>query len=56
MKASKGTGWYSATVFQQAILKFYVDADLIPRGMCVSMDCVQKWSLKMGLALRRMVS
>ena len=56
MKTSKGVGFYSATVFKHAILKFYSANNLIPKGMCVEMDCMQKWSLKMGLALRRMVS
>lgn len=56
LTVSKGLGYYSATVFKEAILKHYVDSRLLPKGMQVQMDCIQKWSLKMGLALRRMVS
>ena len=56
LTVSEGVGYYSATVFQQAILRHYVDSRLLPQGMQVQMDCIQKWSLKMGLALRRMVS
>ncbi|CAL1161713.1 unnamed protein product [Cladocopium goreaui] len=56
MMVSRGMGYYSARVFQKSILKFYVDFKLLPRGMQVEMECVQKWSLKMALALRRMAS
>lgn len=55
MTISKGVGFFSSSVFQQAILKHYQDSKLIPRGMQIMMECVQKWALKMGLALRRMV-
>ena len=55
MLVSKGSGYYSAATFKHAILKFYVKNNLIPKGMQVEMDCIQKWSLKMALALRRMV-
>ena len=55
MKASRGAGFYSARVFKHAILQFYEKNKLIPKGMSVEMECVDKWALKMGLALRRMV-
>ncbi len=53
---SKGVGHYSAAVFKLAIEKHYVDRKLIPRGMQVEMDCIQKWSLKMAVALRRLAT
>lgn len=53
-KVSHGLGYFSATLFQQAILKFYDSKSLLPKGMKIEMECAQKWSLKMGLALRRM--
>ena len=55
MVTSKGVGYYSSAVFKDAILKHYVDKKLIPKGMQIEMECIQKWALKMGLTVRRMV-
>lgn len=56
MMVSKGTGHYSAAVFKMAIEKHYSDCKLIPRGMQEEMECIQKWSLKMAIALRRLAT
>ena len=56
MVYSRGVGHYSAHVFKEAILQYYTTHKLLPKGMHSSMECLQKWSLKMGLALRRMAS
>ena len=54
MRVSKGTGRFSAKLLQESILLYYVSSRLLPSGMLPEMDCIQVWSLKMGLALQRL--
>ena len=49
MMVRRGTGYYSARGNSMLTSNSFLE-------MQVEMECIQKWSLKMGLALRRMVS
>ena len=56
MKISRGSGRFSPVILQRAIVIFYKDHGLFPRGITTDMDAIQLWSLKMGRALCRLVS
>ena len=56
MTVSRGTGRFSSLILQEAILAFYKEEKLLPKGLVSSMECVQLWALKMGRALQRLVS
>ena len=46
----------SAYVIREAILKFYDDKKLWPRGLTSAMECIQDWALRMGDAIKRMAA
>ena len=56
MTVSRGTGRFSSLILQEAILAFYKEEKLLPKGLVSSMESVQLWALKMGRALQRLVS
>ena len=56
MKVSRGTGRFSERIIQKAILKFYKDHSLWPRGIVEEMSCIQLWSLKVAKALCRLAA
>ena len=56
MKASRGSGRFGPKVLQKAILAFYNNHKLFPKGITAEMAAVDLWSLKMGRALSRLVS
>lgn len=56
MKASRGTGRFGPKILQKAILAFYAQHKLLPKGMTQEMAAVDLWSLKMGRALSRLVA
>ena len=53
LHSSKGR--FSSHIFTGAILRFYAAKKLFPAGIVKEMECIQKWSLRMGLALQRLV-
>ena len=46
----------SSYVIREAILKFYDDKKLWPRGITSAMECIQDWGLRMGDAIKRMAT
>ena len=46
----------SGYIIAAAIVKFYKDKKLFPRGLHEQMECVEIWSLRMGEAIKKMVS
>ena len=56
MRATKGRGRFSAHLLKIVIIQYYEKHKLFPKGMVGSMECVQTWALKMGLALQRLAS
>ena len=53
LHSSKGR--FSSHILAEAIIKFYETKKLFPAGIVKSMDCIQKWSIRMGRALQRVV-
>lgn len=49
------TGRFSSHILAEAIVKFYETKKLFPAGIVKNMDCIQKWSIRMGRALQRVV-
>ena len=47
---------FSAYVIKAGICKYYESEELFPRGLRTDMECVEKWGLRMGKALARLVS
>lgn len=56
MRATRGRGRFSSHLLKIVIIQYYEKHKLLPKGMVSSMDCVQTWALKMGLALQRLAS
>jgi hypothetical protein len=56
MLATRGKGRFSSHLLKACILSFYEKKKLFPNGMVAEMECIQAWSLKMGLALQRLAS
>ena len=56
MKVSRGSGRFSERILQRAILIFYKDNSLWPRGIVEEMSCIQLWSLKVAKALCRLAA
>ena len=56
MRATLGRGRFSAHLLKAVIIQYYEKHNLFPKGMVSSMECVQAWALKMGLALQRLAS
>ena len=55
VKGSGGKSRLSKKVLQRAILMFYAQHRLFPVGVVAELPCVQDWSLKHALALKRLV-
>lgn len=53
---SFGKGRFSSHLLKQALLQFYATQRLYPSGMTSSMECVETWALRNGLAMQRLVS
>lgn len=49
-------GRFSSHILAESILRFYEAKKLFPAGIVKEMDCIQKWSIRMGRALQRLVS
>jgi len=56
MMTSRGKGRYSAHILKEALLEFFQEKRLFPKGMCREMECIQKWALRSGQAMQRLVS
>ena len=56
MKATAGNSRQSAYLLQQAVLAFYTECRLFPPGVVAELPCVQTWSLRIGVAVKRMVA
>jgi len=52
MLATEGKGRFSSHLLKICIVGFFEKSRLFPKGITKEMDSVQKWSLKMGLALK----
>lgn len=55
MKASRGVGRFSSILLKEAILTFYTECELFPTGITSSMAVIDKWALRQGSALQRLV-
>ena len=53
---SRGKGRFSSHLLKEAFLEFYEKQRLYPTGMTSSMECVETWALRNGLAMQRLVS
>ena len=55
IKGLQGQVRLSKRVLQKAILHFYSERQLFPRGVVAEMDSAREWALKMGRAIKRLV-
>ena len=55
IKGLEGKVRPSKRVLQTAILHFYTERRLFPRGVVAEMDSAREWAMKMGKALKRLV-
>ena len=56
MMTSKGRGRFSAHILKEALLDFFSEGKLYPKGMCREMECIQAWALRNGQAMQRLAS
>ena len=56
MLTSKGRGRFSSHILAAALLQFFSENKLLPKGMTVDMECVENWSLKTGRAIQRLAT
>ena len=55
IKGACGRPRVSAHTLQQAILRFYTEANLYPSGVYSDIPAVQTWALKYGMAIKKLV-
>jgi len=56
MVTSQGKGRYSSHILKESLLEFFERNKLFPKGMVRSMDFVEKWALRNGQAMQRLVT
>lgn len=56
VKGAQGMSRIPAYQLQKAILLFYTEQQLYPTGVFSELPCVQAWSLKYAVAIKKIVS
>ena len=56
MLVTKGLGRFSCHILCQAMLVWFSEAKLFPKGVTRDMKCVQDWALRNGRTLQRLAT
>lgn len=54
LRASKGRGYFSKHLMDQAVRLFYNECELWPDGLREDLPAVREWSARMGVAIARL--